>query len=102
MCDQRDTECTDRPAATSAERRRWERYPSAHDTVIIASESVRHTAVVLNASLSGMGLTMADSTGLAKGQMVTIDGLSGEIQAVIRHTTADDEGVSYVGVEWCE
>jgi hypothetical protein len=102
MCDHRDAECADRPAATSAERRRWERYPSAHDTVIIAGESVRHTAVVLNASLSGMGLKMADSTGLATGQIVTIDGLSGEVQAVIRYTTADAGGASYVGVEWCE
>ncbi len=86
----------------TAENRRWERYPSAHDTVTIEGETEQHTAVVVNASPSGMGLKMASSTGLAKGQIVTINGASGPIQAVIRHITAAGVGSLYLGVEWCK
>jgi hypothetical protein len=85
-----------------AEERRWERYPDAHDIVTIEGEPEQHSAIVLNASPFGMGLKMASPTGLAKGQVVTIIGSSGPIQAVIRHITAAGVGALYVGVEWCE
>jgi hypothetical protein len=69
---------------------------------MVTSGSVQQTAVVLNVSAFGMGLAIAESTGLAEGQVVTIEGLSGPVQAVIRHTATDDKGAFFLGVEWCE
>ena len=102
MVDSRDVEFDARPQGTATERRWMERYLSAHDTVTIAGDTVRHTAVVLNTSLAGMGLGVASATGLAPGQIVTIDGVSGPVRAVVRHTTAVGEGAYHVGVEWCD
>ncbi len=76
--------------------------PAGAAYVFGADRSARQTAVVLNVSAFGMGLAIAGSTGLAEGQVVTIEGLSGPVQAVIRHATTDDEGAFFLGVEWCE
>jgi hypothetical protein len=70
--------------------------------VTIEGETDQHTATVLNASPSGMGLKIASTTELAKQQIITINGSSGSIQAVIRHITAAGVGAMYLGVEWCE
>ena len=102
MSDKRDVTYDDRPVGTAEERRRWKRCPSAHDAVMVTSGSVQQTAVVLNVSAFGMGHAIDGSTGLAERQVVTIEGLSGPVQAVIRHTTTDDKGASFLGVEWCE
>jgi hypothetical protein len=102
MRNTRETASDGGPGPSTKERRRWERYPSAHDSVTVTDGAVEQRAVVLNVSALGMGLAIAPSHGFTEGQLVTIDGPSGPVSAVICHATTDDQGTFRIGVEWCE
>jgi hypothetical protein len=102
MRNTRETASDGGPGPSTKERRRWERYPSAHDSVTVTNGAVTQPAVVLNVSAFGIGLAIAHSHGFTEGQLVTIDGPSGPVPAVICHVTTDAQGTLRLGVEWCE
>ena len=76
------------------DRRTCHRYASAHDEVTLVSETTRRVAMVRDAAPGGMGLEV--------GQVVTIDGESGPVRAVIRYLIPGNSGTFRVGVEWSE
>ena len=84
------------------DRRTCHRYASAHDEVILVSETTRRVAIVCDAAPGGMGLEVGDGKEFEVGQVVTIDGESGPIRAVIRYVVPDNRGTFRVGVEWSE
>lgn len=78
------------------------RFESDGQTIaLLTPDGMSQLAVVLDESFGGMGLIVADATGLDAGCELQVIYHGAPMWGVVRVVQPDPDGGFYVGVEWC-
>ena len=80
------------------ERRKWMRFSSGDIDVWVPPGPVK--ARVVDESFGGIGLVVADASGLTSGTKITLIYNGGPMWAVVRHVAPDEGGKHRLGLQW--
>jgi hypothetical protein len=90
-----------RPAANYAgERRQWGRYPSGQPEVILTAHDQTRTGTVGDESIGGVGIQLADASGLEMEQLVDLVYRDVPVKGYIKCIRPMTDGTFKIGIGW--
>jgi hypothetical protein len=98
-----DTELNDNPETQSTEnRRKWARYTMEPEDVVLTVGRRKRHAVIVDESIGGLGVKLADIKKLNPGEQVTLCFRGLDILAEIKSIRQDEDGLYQVGLGWLD